>query len=218
VHYQPQVELGSREPVAFEALVRWQHPTRGLLAAEEFVPLAEESGLIVALGEHVLREACAEASRRGAPVCVNVAARQLSHPDLASFVAATLDATGLPGEQLCLEVGEAALTSESAPVLCSLADLGVRLALDDFGAGSAALAHLRDWPVELVKLDRTLLTDSPEVLGAIVALAQALGLEVVAEGVETPEQLALLDRLGCTRAQGFLLGAPEPAAAALHAA
>jgi diguanylate cyclase (GGDEF)-like protein/PAS domain S-box-containing protein len=218
VHYQAQIDLTTRAPVAYEALVRWQHPQRGLLSAEEFVPLAEESGLVVALGEHVLREACAEAMRRDVPVSVNLAARQLSHPDLPSSVAATLDAAGLEPERLCLEVGEGALTAETGDVLCALADLGVQLALDDFGAGSASLAHLRDWPIDLVKLDRVLVAGEADVLRAVVELAGALGLETVAEGVETAEQLALLERLGCRRAQGFLLGEPEPAMAALHAA
>jgi diguanylate cyclase (GGDEF)-like protein/PAS domain S-box-containing protein len=218
VHYQPQIDLVSGEPVAYEALVRWEHPRRGLLAAAEFVPLAEESGLIVALGEHVLREACAEAARRSLPVCVNLAPRQLAAPDLPARVAATLESSGLEPELLCLEIGEAALTPERGVVLCALADLGVRLALDDFGAGSASLALLRDWPVEQVKLDRALLADDFEVLGAVVALARALGLEVVAEGVETPAQLAMLERAGCRRAQGFLLGEPEPVAVTLHAA
>jgi diguanylate cyclase (GGDEF)-like protein/PAS domain S-box-containing protein len=218
VYYQPQVELGRTEPVAFEALVRWEHGARGLLTAEEFVPLAEESGLIVALGEHVLREACAEAARRALPVCVNVAARQLGDPELPARVEAVLAEAGLAAPLLCLEIAEAALTPDRAAVVCGLADLGVRLAVDDFGAGAASLALLRDWPVELVKLDRALVAGDAEVLGAVVALARALGLDVVAEGVETPAQLAVLERVGCRRAQGFLLGAPEPAAVALHAA
>jgi len=217
VDYHPQLDLQTNAIVAYEARVRWQHPRRGLLDADEFLALADETGLVTALGGHVLREACAYAARSDAPVSVSVTARQLAHPDLPRQVAAALDAGGLAPERLCLEVGERALTAETAGELCALADLGVRLALGDFGAGTASLVHLRDWPVELVKLDRALLRGDPDVLAAVVGLAHALGLETVAESVETAEQLALLAELGCDRVQ---LGALEPAApaAALHAA
>ncbi|HEY3018614.1 MAG TPA: bifunctional diguanylate cyclase/phosphodiesterase, partial [Solirubrobacteraceae bacterium] len=215
VEYLPQLELETSATVAYEARVRWQHPRCGLLEAADFLPLAEETGLVIALGEHVLREACAEAARRDAPVSVRVSARQLAHPDLPRQVAAALRDGGLAPERLCLEVGERALTAETAGELCELADLGVRLALDDFGAGTASLAHLRDWPVELVKLDRAVVEGDPDVLAALVSLAHALGLETVAAGVETAEQLARLAGLGCDRAQ---LGAGVPAAPALHAA
>jgi len=218
VAYQRQLDLESDETVAYEALARWQHPDRGLLDADDFLPLAEESGLIIAIGEHVLREACAEAVRRDCAVAVNLSPRQVAHPDLPAQVGAALDDAGLEPARLCLEIAERALTPESSGVLCALSDLGVELALDDFGAGAASLAHLRDWPIELVKIDRALVTGDPDVLAAVVALAHALGLETVAEGVETPDQLAALEELGCRRAQGYLLGAPEHPAPALHAA
>jgi EAL domain-containing protein (putative c-di-GMP-specific phosphodiesterase class I) len=157
--------------------------------------------------------------RRGAPVSVGVTARQLAHPDLPRQVAAAVTETGVAPERLCLEVGERALAPETAGVLCELADLGVRLALGDFGAGTTSIAHLRDRPVGLVKLDRALVHGDPDVLAALVGLAHALGLETVAEGVETAAQLETLAELGCDRAQGPHLDGPVPAAApALHAA
>src|SRR4051794_36618185 len=216
VHFQPQVELGGGRVVAREALVRWEHPQQGLLEPAQFLPAAEESGLVVALGAHVLREACARAAQDRLPVAVNLSDRHVAHPDVVSHVAAALDDAGLAPEALTLELREGALGVESTGVLRDLTALGVRLALDDFGTGSSCLAHLRAGPVEVVKLDGALVAGDGAVLAAVVALARALGLEIVAEGVETREQLAALEALGCDRAQGYLLGEPaahEPARA-----
>jgi diguanylate cyclase (GGDEF)-like protein/PAS domain S-box-containing protein len=219
--YQPQIDLVTGAIARYEALVRWEHPARGLLAPEAFLPAAEETGLVVALGAHVLRRACERAASAGVEIAVNVAARHVSHPDLVSHVACALDAAGLAPESLTLELCEAALGPDTADTLRALAGMGVRLALDDFGTGASSLAHLRAGPVDTVKLDGALVAGDGGVLAAILALAQALGLETVAESVETREQLSALEALGCDRAQGYLLGEPGPDVApapALHAA
>jgi EAL domain-containing protein (putative c-di-GMP-specific phosphodiesterase class I) len=154
-------------------------------------------------------------------VAVNLAARHVAHPDVVAHVVAALDAAGLAPEALTLEVGEAALGAETADALGTLAGMGVRLALDDFGTGASALAHLRAGPVEVVKLDGALVAGDGGVLAAVLHLAQALGLETVAESVETRDQLSALEALGCDRAQGYLLGGPSAEIAAppaVHAA
>jgi diguanylate cyclase (GGDEF)-like protein/PAS domain S-box-containing protein len=219
LHYQPQIDLASGRVVAYEALVRWEHPDQGLLRPQAFLRAAEDSGVVVGLGARVLRLACAEAARRGVPVAVNLAARHVAHPDVVGHVAEALDAACLEPSALTLEVSEDALAPDTAETLRTLSGLGVRLALDDFGTGASSLAHLQSGPIGVLKLDRALVTGDAAVLAAVVRLAQALGLETVAEGVETREELQALEALGCDRAQGFLLGAPEPeAGAALNAA
>jgi diguanylate cyclase (GGDEF)-like protein/PAS domain S-box-containing protein len=210
LHFQPQIDLATGAVARYEALVRWEHPTHGLLVPDAFLPAAEETGLIVAVGTTVLREACRQAAHGGVDVAVNLAARHLSHPDVIAHVTAALDAAALAAESLTLEIPERALTAETAETLRTLAGLGVRLALDDFGTGTSSLAHLRSGPVEVVKLDGTLVGGDDGVLAAVVQLAHALGLETVAEGVETREQLGTLEALGCERAQGYLLGEPAP--------
>ena len=229
VHYQPCVDLSSGQIEAVEALARWQHPTRGMLGPSVFIPAAEESGLIVGLGLTVLTTACADANRwasqvgaEAAPrVHVNVSPRQILTPNLPRVVAGVLDHTGLRPELLCLEITESVLladTDAAIGTLGRLTELGVRLAVDDFGTGYSALSYLRRFPVHALKIDGSFVEgmgphpDDDAFVGAIIDLGQRLGLEVIAEGVETLEQAERLRQLGCTLAQGFYFARPGPAA------
>jgi diguanylate cyclase (GGDEF)-like protein len=224
VHFQPIVDA-SREIVGLEALARWEHPERGSVPPAEFIPVAEETGLIRVLGERVIREACAfaAASRRGAPkplvVSVNVSAHQLRHPGLDAFVAAALRDAALPPEALCLEITESVLMNEESTALAELRALkerGVRISVDDFGTGYSSLAYLARFPVDNLKIDRSFVSGLPEsphavaIVNAILAMARGLGLTTTAEGVESEEQAAFLCDRGCDEMQGFLFGRPEP--------
>jgi diguanylate cyclase (GGDEF)-like protein/PAS domain S-box-containing protein len=226
VHFQPVVEPRTGRVTGSEALARWRHPTRGLLLPEQFIPHAEDSGLIVPLGADVLRGACAATAawnrERATPltVAVNLSSRQLSHPQLLDVVAAALADTGLPPRQLCLEVTETVVMEDSEAsneVLGRLRALGVRVAIDDFGTGYSSLAYLLSLPVDALKIDKSFVaavdTGGPgtAIVSAVVALAQTLGLEVVAEGVETSRQRSLLLGLGVGLAQGWLWGHAVPA-------
>jgi len=227
--YQPIVRLADRRVRGLEALVRWAHPQRGRLGPDQFVGLAEETGLIVDLGRWVLQQACREASRWAeltpAPpfVSVNVAVRQIRHPGLAQDVAVALAGAGLPPGRLQLEITESGLMRpDSRPLstLRAIADTGVRVAIDDFGTGWANYAHLRTLPVREIKLAASFLDRlrGPEpadpvdqqVVAGLVALAHTLDLTVTAEGVETAAQAERLHRLGCDAGQGWHLGRPEP--------
>ncbi|MFN8173529.1 MAG: EAL domain-containing protein [Solirubrobacteraceae bacterium] len=229
VAFQPIVALPGGRPVGLEALARWQHPRRGLVLPGEFIPVAEESGLIVPLGQWVLEEACRQAAEwdrdaaplAGLPVSVNLSARQVSHPDLARVVRAALARAGLPPERLVLEITESVLIEQAAGPIATLAALrgeGVRFALDDFGTGYSSLSYLQRFPLDQLKLDRSFvagLESGPReqaIVGAIVAMARALGIEAVAEGIETERQKAALERLGCPLGQGFLFARPASAA------
>jgi diguanylate cyclase (GGDEF)-like protein/PAS domain S-box-containing protein len=231
LHYQPIYELRSGTVTAMEALVRWRHPTRGLLGPGSFVPFAEAGGLIDEIGFHVLETACAQArhwERRfgaGAPaVSVNLSPRQLVDPDFPSRVEELLRACGLAPERLILEITEGALMSDpkaGAARLRRLAQIGVRLAVDDFGTGYSALSYLQEFPVGILKIDGVFVHDGLVASGwslaqAIIQIAHALGLVPIAEGVETAAQAEALLRLGCEYAQGYHLGRPVDAAAALE--
>ena len=225
VHYQPRVSLtGDTGLTGFEALVRWEHPDRGLIPAQEFVSLAEDTGLIVPIGEWVLEQALAEVSRwrKTRPevtISVNVSARQLENPGMAAHLDAAVRASGADPAVLCLEVTEDAVEHNpelAARSLAALSAIGVKLALDDFGTGHSSVASLRDLPLDSINIDKsfvsTLGNDPADsaVVGALVELGHALGLRVVAEGVETDAQLASLRTLGCDGAQGYLFSRPLP--------
>ncbi|MGZ4675328.1 MAG: sensor domain-containing protein [Acidimicrobiia bacterium] len=220
--YQPMVELSSRRVVAAEALVRWDHPERGLLLPGAFIPLAEEAGLTDELGRQVLTRACTEVGSipmlPGLPlrVSVNVSAHQLVAPDFASDVAQILVASGFDPHQLILEITETAMvTDEEAArrALLELREQGISLALDDFGTGYSSLTFLQQFPIDIVKIDKSFVSSIDDPHGsnlapAVIQLAQSLGLTTVAEGVETHSQLARLADLGCDQIQGFLLHRP----------
>jgi diguanylate cyclase (GGDEF)-like protein/PAS domain S-box-containing protein len=226
LHYQPIVELESRRIVAVEALVRWQHPTRGLLQPSDFVVLAEETGQIVEIGRWVLQEACRQAASWRThlgcdlSVSVNVSARQIRQSGLVDDVQAALAASGLAPGALTVEITESALVrrrEEMTAILESVTDTGVRLALDDFGTGYSSLSLLRDLPVQTVKIDRSFVQTidagpaQRAFVQAIVDLAEALQLTVIAEGIERPIQAAALLRIGCVLGQGYHFARPLPA-------
>jgi diguanylate cyclase len=199
--------------------VRWTHPTLGPVDPGTFVPLAEETGFVVPLGRWVLQTACrAAAGWAGrAVVAVNVSARQLADPDLVADVTAAVEAAGLSPARLVLEVTESAVMADvaaAAETLGALRGFGVRIAIDDFGTGHASLAHLRDLPVDVLKIDRSFVTPlgtsdrASAFVEAIIGLARSLGMSTVAEGVESAEQYDILCRLGCDTVQGFLTGRP----------
>jgi diguanylate cyclase (GGDEF)-like protein/PAS domain S-box-containing protein len=225
MHYQPVVDLDSGDTLALEALMRWRHPVRGSVSPGEFIPVAEESGLIVALGRWALNEACAHAAALGpdgAPVSVNLSARQLAHPAIVDDVAGALQRAGLPPARLWLELTETALFEEAdapLPVLHELKDLGVALVLDDFGTGYSSLAYLQRFPLDALKIDRAFVAEMTEdpraaaLVEAIATMARSLGLTVVPEGIETGAQREALLALGCRYGQGFLFGRPQPPSA-----
>ena len=217
--YQPICEAATGRPVAYEALLRWNHAKRGQISPAEFIPVAEETGLIIPLGRWVIETACAEAAAWAAPlsVAVNLSPIQFRDHDLVSFIRDTLVRTGLEPSRLDLEVTEGLLlddTDETVNTMQALRAMGIRMVLDDFGTANANLSYLRGFPFDSVKIDRSFLralSSDRQALGlveAILAMAQALKLDVVGEGVETQEQLALLSRLQCRWVQGYLLGYP----------
>jgi diguanylate cyclase (GGDEF)-like protein/PAS domain S-box-containing protein len=228
--YQPLIDLEAHEISGYEALLRWQHPVQGEVAPLEFIPLAEESGLIVPLGKWVLEEACrygaklqADTGRR-TRMSVNVSARQLQHPDFTTHVEDALDASGFPPDCLTLELTESVLLASGEHIgqrLAALKARGIMLALDDFGTGYASLSYLQHFPVDIVKIDRSFTdridTASADVvlLKGIIDLGNALGLNLVAEGIQTEAQHQIVRDLGCQGAQGFYFG--RPASEALRA-
>jgi len=228
LYYQPEIELASRRIVGLEALIRWQHPERGLIPPMDFIPVAEECGMILPIGDWGLAEACRQIHQwcDGAPeqcslrVCVNLSARQFTREGLADHVEALLRRVGVSSRQLGLEMTESSLVPNAGAameVLCSLRRLGVSLLVDDFGTGYSSLHHLHEFPFDVLKIDRSFVAritqgDQPlQIVRTIVDLARVLGMDVVAEGIETREQDALLQRLGCRFGQGFLFSRPVPA-------
>jgi diguanylate cyclase (GGDEF)-like protein len=230
LHYQPLVKLDATHSiVGVEALIRWQHPQRGLLAPAEFMAVAEDSNLIVVIGRWVLDEACRQIAEWNAErpdaaplgVAVNVSARQLAHQSLSDDVAAALERHSVKPQWLTIEMTETALLEEavaSGSTLNDLSRLGVHIALDDFGTGYSSLSHLRRFPVDIIKIDRGFvsgldsLSDDAPIVAAVTAMAHALGLTTIGEGIETAGQLQALQDLGCDEGQGFLLSHPLPAA------
>jgi diguanylate cyclase (GGDEF)-like protein len=227
LHYQPLVSLAQRQIIGFEALVRWQHPERGLIPPADFLPLAEESALIVPIGHWAREEAVRQlvawnADRGDGPplvMHVNLSARELAEPDLVDGVAATLDASGLPPHQLCLEVTETGLVDDldrSARALTALRGLGVKIALDDFGTGYSSLSYLEHFPVTVLKLDGSFVSaigsgHKQAIVSAVANMADALRIPALAEGIQNEQELEQLRSLGYTLGQGWLFGRPVPA-------
>ncbi|OGO58246.1 MAG: hypothetical protein A2V85_14980 [Chloroflexi bacterium RBG_16_72_14] len=226
LEYEPILELGGGRLRAAEALVRWEHPTRGPLQPDAFIPLAEETGLIVDIGRWVIRSACRQLARwrehlePGMVMSVNLSAHQLADAKLLGDVRAALDANRLPPDALVVEVTESALLMDGDDALANLAALramGIRVAIDDFGTGYSSLSYLGRLPVDILKVDRAFVSrlDSEEearpLAAVVVRLGETLGLETIAEGIETPQQLAALRRLGCALGQGFLFARPASA-------
>jgi diguanylate cyclase (GGDEF)-like protein len=220
--YQPQATTGG-EITGFEALARWQHPKRGMVPPAEFIPIAEESSLIVSIGEWVLREACAEAASWPRPlqIAVNLSPAQFKQGDLPALVHAILLQTGLSPSRLELEITEGVLIGDFAralAILRRLKALGVRIAMDDFGTGYSSLSYLQSFPFDKIKIDRSFIANvesnhqSAAIVRAMIGLARGLEIPVVAEGVETSEQLDFLSRESCHEIQGYLIGKPSPIA------
>ncbi len=221
LHYQPIMSLADGRVSAFEALVRWNHPRRGLVAPLEFISLAEETGLIVPLGEWVLRSACADAAKWPEPisVAVNLSAAQFKGRNLVQIALSALSASGLSPARLDLEITESVLLQDEANTLATLRQLrglGVRISMDDFGTGYSSLAYLRSFPFDRIKIDRSFLRDMPQrnnsnaIIRAVCALARSFKISTVIEGIETEAQLEMAKTEGCDEAQGFLFSKPMP--------
>jgi EAL domain-containing protein (putative c-di-GMP-specific phosphodiesterase class I) len=221
LYYQPVVDTKLGKVIGFEALMRWFHPVRGEIPPTEFIRLAEETGLISPLGEWVLRSACAEACRwpDHISVAVNLSSVQLKNVNLPQVILSALATVGLPASRLEVEITESVLLENDTKTLVmlnQLRSLGVRIAMDDFGTGYSSLSYLQSFPLDKMKIDQSFirnLTTKPEaraIVRAITSLARAFHIRVVAEGVETAEQLQILEAEGCTEFQGYFFGRPQP--------
>jgi EAL domain-containing protein (putative c-di-GMP-specific phosphodiesterase class I) len=219
VVYQPQARTGG-EIIGLEALVRWQHPKRGMIGPSVFIPLAEDNGLIMQLGERVLREACREAAtwNQSLQIAVNLSPVQFKHGDLPALVHTVLLETGLPPHRLELEITEGVLIDDftrAMSILRRLKALGVKIAMDDFGTGYSSLSYLQSFPFDKIKIDQSFISQidknpqSSAIIRAVIGLARGLSLPVMAEGVETADQLAFLEQESCDQIQGFLIGRPQ---------
>jgi diguanylate cyclase (GGDEF)-like protein len=222
VYYQPVLNLGENKVCCCEALLRWRHPERGMVSPAEFIPIAEDIGLIVALGEWVIRQACADAALWPDDICVavNLSPTQLLNKGLLPAVLNALAASRLPAQRLELEITEAVLMQNNDATLRTLhqlRDLGIRISMDDFGTGYSSLSYLRSFPFDKIKIDRCFISglgdssESDAIVQAVAGLAESLSMTTTAEGVETSEQLDHVRRLGCTDVQGFLYSPPVPA-------
>jgi EAL domain-containing protein (putative c-di-GMP-specific phosphodiesterase class I) len=226
IHLQPKLDLRSDRIAGAEALIRWRHPERGMVLPGDFIPLAEQGGMIVPVGEWVLQAACQQsmtwlqAGLPPTPVAVNISSLHFRHRTLLSTVARVLENTGLPPQLLELELTESILMEDIAATLATLRSLkgmGLRLSIDDFGTGYSSLAYLKRFPLDALKVDRSFVkdmsaaADDTAIPSAIIAMAHSLKLEVVAEGVETQEQMAFLKERGCEYAQGYFIGRPMAA-------
>jgi EAL domain-containing protein (putative c-di-GMP-specific phosphodiesterase class I) len=222
LHYQPVVNLAQDEVSGFEALIRWNHPTQGMVSPASFIPLAEEIGFIVPIGEWVIRQACATAARwpGNLKVAVNISAVQFRNPGLSEVIVNALSASGLDPARLEIEITESVLLQNreaTLAVLHQLRSLGVRIAMDDFGTGYSSLTYLQCFPFDKIKIDRSFVKDITEnsgslnIVRAVAALARGMGMAATAEGVETREQLDSITSEGCTEMQGFLFSRPLPA-------
>jgi len=225
LEFQPEIDLTTGSITGFEALVRWLHPSQGLLRPADFIPMAEEFGLIRDVGKWVLQDACREARRLGerfpflasSTISVNVSPIEFGAQDFVEQISTTLGLTGLQPQRLKLEIVESALMKDpdtTAATLHSLKDLGVKLAIDDFGTGYSSLSYLRRFPVDTLKIDQSFVRQAPgddkvqSIIDAMIRLSHALEMDVTAEGVETREQLSLLMQAHCDRAQGYLFSRP----------
>jgi len=222
LYYQPQVSLISNKISGFEALLRWHHPVRGFVSPLDFISVAEETGVIVAIGEWVLQTACFEAENWPADVSVaiNLSPVQFKKGDLVATVGRALAASGLQPNRLELEVTESVFldaTADTMKTLHELRAMGISVALDDFGTGYSSLSYLRSFPFNKIKIDQSFVRDlmtckeSMSIVRAVIGLGKSLGIMTIAEGVETPAQLDKLREKGCTEVQGYLFGRPRPA-------
>jgi predicted signal transduction protein with EAL and GGDEF domain len=220
--YQPVVSLQTNEIVSCEALLRWHHPERGLISPADFIPVAEEMGLIIPIGEWVLRTACAEAATwpDHVQVAVNISSTQLANKNLVNVIVGAIASSGIKPNRLELELTESILiknTFATQATLKSLHEFGVQFAMDDFGTGYSSLGYLLSFPFNKIKIDRSFIAGLPDkkesyaIVGAIAGLARNLGMRVTAEGVETAQQLEQVRILGCTEMQGYLFSKPRPA-------
>jgi predicted signal transduction protein with EAL and GGDEF domain len=222
LHYQAQIDIFTDEVVGFESLVRWRHPARGLIPPAEFIPLAEETGLIGPIGEWVLNRACTDALSwpNTIKVAVNLSPVQFKNRNIAQFVEQVLKVTGLLPSRLELEITESVLLNDvddNLVILRKLKSLGIRISMDDFGTGYSCLGSLRSFPFDKIKIDKSFVgdleqnSDSTAIIHAVLRLGHSLGMATCAEGVESTEQLSFLRSEGCTEAQGYLYSKPQPA-------
>jgi EAL domain-containing protein (putative c-di-GMP-specific phosphodiesterase class I) len=223
LYYQPIIDVKTKQITSCEALLRWHHPERGMVSPVEFIPVAEHTGLIVPLGEWVLRQACAEAVRwpKHVTIAVNLSPAQFKSRNLVPTVVNALAASGLPAARLELEITEMVLVQDNDgafAILHQLRNLGIRIVMDDFGTGYSSLGYLRSFPFDKIKIDQSFIQDLPAkqdsvaIVRAVVGLSSSLGITTTAEGVETEEQLASLTAEGCNEFQGFLFSLPKTAA------
>jgi EAL domain-containing protein (putative c-di-GMP-specific phosphodiesterase class I) len=227
VHYQPIISLDNRHIIGFESLIRWEHPQQGLISPAKFVQIAEDTGLIIEMDQWMLRESCAQLrtwqeefpANPPLSVSVNLSGKQFAHPDLNDRIREILAETNVSPESLKLEITESSLIENpeaAANTLRMLKELGIRISLDDFGTGYSSLSYLHRFPIDTIKIDRSFIarlnvSKNSEIVKAIVTLASNLGMEVIAEGVETDEQIARLTGMNCAYVQGYMFSSPLPA-------